>query len=225
MPWKKKTTTKKKRTFRKSRSLARRETPRTLVNMGLGFPKRLITKLRYTEAFNLAPAASAYAYNDFCANGMYDPNLEAGGHQPMYFDQYMAIYNHYKVLGSKITVRITPKAVTEDPCFIGVYLNDDDTHTPGDIQTYQEISGNGCHRMTPPGMASVYTFSCFYSSKKTFGLLKTDALIGTATANPTETQVFTVYAYPVGGAGVDFYIQATMEYIVEFFELKDISGS
>lgn len=215
----------KKRTYKKRTNRLARKMPLSTINLGLGFPDKVITKLRYTEAFSLSPAASQLVYNDFIANGLFDVNLEAGGHQPYYFDQFMTLYNHYKVLGSKITLRITPTAVSEDPCFLGVYLNDDDTHTPADVQSYQEIGGNSCHRMTPPGMNSTQTFSCTFSNKKVFRNLKTDDLIGTSTANPAETQVYTVYAYPVGANGCSFYVQVTIEYICEFFEKKDIAGS
>lgn len=42
---------------------------------------------------------------DYDANCMYDPNGVLGGHQPTNFDRMCALYNKYKVIKSKITVK------------------------------------------------------------------------------------------------------------------------
>lgn len=40
----------------------------------------------------------------FRANGMHDPEVALGGHQPRGFDQLMAFYDHFVVIGATITV-------------------------------------------------------------------------------------------------------------------------
>lgn len=71
----------------------------------LAFPQGIRTKLRYTERDSIIPNNVAQIYPvSFIANGLYDPTVALGGHQPRGFDQYMAIYDNYTVVGSKINV-------------------------------------------------------------------------------------------------------------------------
>lgn len=226
-----KTTTVKKSTGRKKKSSSKNWNlvPKTSVNMGLHFPKTLTMIHRYNQSFGLSPAASAFAYQDFICNGIYDVDLSGTGHQPYYTDQLKALYNHWTVIGSRMKVRMTPSAISEDPCFIGVYINDDTTHTPGDVEAYNEIAGPKTNRMTPPGMDSVYEFNINWSGKKAFKRFDINNKLfrgsSAVSENPEEQQVYTVYCYPVGAAGVSFYINVTIEYIVVWTELKDIAGS
>lgn len=75
----------------------------------LAFPKNIITKLRYCSYGLFANTTSAAGYN-FRANSVFDPDQTSAGHQPMYFDNYAAIWNRYRVLGSEIKVIWTPSA-------------------------------------------------------------------------------------------------------------------
>ena len=49
-----------------------------------------------------------------------DPNHTGVGHQPLYFDQLMTIYNHYIVIGAKITVKFTayPATIPVNVCLL-----------------------------------------------------------------------------------------------------------
>lgn len=64
-------------------------------------PNRKFCKLKYTV--HVSPAGigvnSAVVY-EFRANGMYDPEVALGGHQPYGFDQLMAAYSYFTVLSS-----------------------------------------------------------------------------------------------------------------------------
>lgn len=101
-----------------------------VIHKGLGFPVRFRTKMRYNELVSIASVGGSLSAYTFVANGLFDPNNTGTGHQPMYFDQAMLIYNHYKVIGSKINVKIagpsnasTPTANTQ----IAVIVTDDNT--------------------------------------------------------------------------------------------------
>jgi len=62
-----------------------------------GFPTRRTTTLRYVENFTLNPGSETIATYVFRANSIFDPNYAFGGHQPMYMDNYSALYSKYKV--------------------------------------------------------------------------------------------------------------------------------
>jgi len=72
----------------------------------LAFPQRLSTTLRYVDrqGFDLS-AGTAVAPIGWKANGMFDPYINVGGHQPRGFDQFMEQYKMFTVIGSKIAVQ------------------------------------------------------------------------------------------------------------------------
>lgn len=71
----------------------------------IGFPQSLRTKLKYVTKKDFdVDGHAAIEYEAFRANGMFDPEVSVGGHQPRGFDQSMAMYNSFTVLSSKISV-------------------------------------------------------------------------------------------------------------------------
>jgi len=67
-------------------------------------PNSYLTKLRYVETFGLDGAAAQSAVHVFRANGLFDPNMTGGGHQPKGFDQIALFWKRFHVLGSRIRV-------------------------------------------------------------------------------------------------------------------------
>lgn len=63
-------------------------------------------KLHYTCHVSSNISAANYTAYEFRANGMYDPEVAAGGHQPYGFDELMVRYNDYTVLYSSIQATI-----------------------------------------------------------------------------------------------------------------------
>lgn len=58
----------------------------------------------YAERFSRTAGAVNPANYVFSCNGLYDPNITGIGHQPRGFDQLMALYDHYVVIGARISV-------------------------------------------------------------------------------------------------------------------------
>lgn len=72
---------------------------------------RSFTTLRYAQMISLDPKPEALGATgsnvwQFCGNGLYDPDITGVGHQPMYFDNYAALYNKYRVIKSYISVTV-----------------------------------------------------------------------------------------------------------------------
>lgn len=101
---------------RRGRMVAKRTSRGTLVyrklNIG-SFPRTKVVYLRYVENFTLnagsAPSSVAYVFR---SNGLYDPNYTGTGHQPMYFDNYSAIYSTWQVMKSTIRFVLCDNHIT-----------------------------------------------------------------------------------------------------------------
>lgn len=204
--------------------------PRTVVSYSLGplgFPKQLRCALRYCETFAVTITSGTIGHYNFSCNGLYDPNVTGTGHQPMYFDTLMGIYDHYTVIGSKAKVTCLPNVSSNGLTnFFGVYINDDATRTPATLAALQEqtTAKNGSFAYASNMTKSLTTK---WSAKSTFGgsVLGNDNLQGTASTNPTEQSMFTVWAsnYPGEATNYTAYFNIEIEYIAVFDELKDLA--
>jgi hypothetical protein len=71
---------------------------------------QLRTNLVYYDTVTLDPQINALGvantYHQFRANSLYDPDLSGIGHQPMFHDNYSQLYQKYRVISSKIKVKI-----------------------------------------------------------------------------------------------------------------------
>lgn len=214
----------------KRRQKQRTTRNRTSVPAGLGFPKRMLMTNRYCETGTLTTGGSGslVTYN-YRANSLYDPNQTGGGHQPMYFDQMMSIYNHWICIGSKITItwaQMPDTAGSRPPVTVGVFLNDDSTVSPSfngileqtiaSKRTMTQNSGNSC------------VTTCKFSAKKVFGgsVLADADLQGTVTSGCAEEQMYTLFVD--SGASLTpctVMYRVQIDYITVYRELKDNIGS
>lgn len=210
----------------KSRKVARVPRNFTLVNSGLGFPKKMVFTHRYVET-GTTTTGSGGALGSFSRvlNGMFAPG---GAHQPYYFDQMSALYNHYCVTKAKVTWKVihgSGTALGPQYATVGMYINDDTTMTPN-LNGVNENS-NGTHTIISPERGMVVL-------KKTWDLRKwfdrysssDPEVIGTGSANPAEQSCITFYAdSSLLGLAQTFYSDITIDYTAEWTELKDIAAS
>lgn len=197
-----------------------------MVPVGLGFPKKMMMTHKYSQTVSLTSTGGIYNNLTFNCNGLYDPDAAAGGHQPLYFDQMAAIYDHYTVIGSKITVKLVPATSTTDGYATGIFINDDATPLITSLAHLEEQS-TGKYRVVPPAYRGTTILTAKWSAKKTFGgsILGNDNLQGGATSNPSELSVFTIGLEGLGGATVQIFAQILIEYIAVWDELRDIAQS
>jgi hypothetical protein len=71
----------------------------------VGFPNEIFTRLIYEDRVALSFSVAGFDTWSFAMNGLYDPDLDATGHQPRFFDQYAAVYRGYRVYAAKVMIR------------------------------------------------------------------------------------------------------------------------
>jgi len=198
----------------------------TMVSLGKGFPKKLCMTHKYVETIVRNPVTTFQNYL-YSVNGMYDPNITGTGHQPMYFDQMSALYNHYTVIGSRINYKIIPTTATSGAIYLCVSQNDDTTVTPGTLEAIQE-SYVGKGTIIPAGSNNITTLTSAWSAKKNWGssLLSNTLFRGNSGANPTEQQYFVLSIGSLDGVtSTPVYVEVSIEYIAVWQELKDLAQS
>lgn len=106
-----------------------------------GFPNFMDVKLVYSESITLTNPAGGGAIERFGANDCYDPYSGVGGHQPLNYDQYSALYQKWVVVKSNIVVRPISTGVptSQAPVWIGVYLAGTTSIVPTTENNYLEF--------------------------------------------------------------------------------------
>lgn len=190
-----------------------------------GMPQTFKSTLMYRQQLlNLNPTLGGLAAQHFIsANGLFDPDVTGVGHQPTGFDQLMAFYDHYTVIGSKIIATFT-NGDSSNGQTVGIYLADATTTVTNPEQiienggvVFAELTKDGTD-----GYSKTLTMNCNptkYLGRKS--PLSDDILRGSASANPTEDVLFCLWGAPQ--ATVDsssIFVQVTVEYTAIFTERK-----
>lgn len=193
-------------------------------------PKKMKRTLRYMEtATTLNPGVAGLAADYvFSANGLYDPNITGVGHQPIGFDQIMTMYNHYTVIGAKLTVMAHNGDATYEQ-FVGVSVQAGTTA----ITNGQEVIENGLCKFKylnlsgDSGDKAVITYPL--SIGKYMGrsnILSEDDFRGSSTSNPSEQVYFHVFGFPNNSQDTGaIRIDVIIDYITIFTEPKQLGQS
>lgn len=185
-----------------------------------GFPNTILTKLRYCEQLRYTSTAGAVNGYVFAANGIFDPDISGTGHQPMYRDNYAALYDQYVVIGSKITVTMTNLSTTATAVF-GIN-GDDDSAGSATVATKMEQNNSVWTQLGPLGSGSdTKTLTCTFEPNRDFGVdAKADGASATVVgANPTELWCYQVFAAANNAATAALEFSVEIDYTVKFSEL------
>lgn len=206
----------------------------SLFNQTPGFPlgQKFLYKTRYFEnniSFNPPTAGLAINYI-YSANGLYDPNISGVGHQPMGFDQLMAMFDHYTVIASKIRVTFT-NTDTGNSVLCGVRLNDDASPSIDPAQIVE--NGNGVYATLQPsgnGSGSQKTLTCSFTPKKYLGVshpMSEKDLQGNGSSNPAEQAYFCLWAADNSGGGdpAALEVNVTISYVAILTEPRELGTS
>lgn len=193
----------------------------------VGWPRSKKVVLTYVQQFTNNPgAAGSVTGSTFSCNGMYDPDVSGVGHQPLGFDQWMAMYDHYRVIRSKIQVDFTRKSGETTNTICGLWIDDDNAAYPADPTALLEqpgcVYGILAHSSSAP-----LTLRRNWDAKEHFGKAMWDDLRrGSAGAQPNDQMYFRMFvASADGGDGGDVEIMVTIEYEAVLTEQKTLTQS
>lgn len=190
-------------------------------------PAKKLVKMRYVTHVSINSASGLVASNCFRANSVYDPDQTGVGHQPAYYDQCAAIWNHYRVVSSRIKASfVNNGSEATIAATVGIKLDDEGTISAvlSDLLEQDSLVESRILRLSATDDFAVVSNS--YSESKFFGTRTPDttALFG---ANPTEGAFFNVFVCPTDETTEigPILVQVEIDYDVECAELKDLVPS
>jgi len=195
------------------------------------------------QAEILGPFTGSNVYQ-FCGNSLYDPDQTGAGHQPMYFDNYMSVYEKYRVNYAQITVTVINHAVntlgsvadlpTSFPNYsYKLFIFADTSLGTSDFPSFMNniLEEGGAQlkwRFIAPSLTGKlpklkHSASPHYLARKPF---KDDTLEGTASSGPSQPLWF--YIGMTSADGVtnppSVYLNVHIKYYCEFYDRKFNQG-
>ena len=202
-----------------------------------GFPAQCTVKLAYVDSISLDAIAGPdqFVYYIFRANSCYDPDYTGVGHQPMGFDEYMKLYDHYQVKWSSIKVTNMPTQATGNatPIVWGVHISD----APNTLASMNNVNQLMEQRNTGPfklgGLRDSTTNTRLNTIRRSCNIRKfvgnkdPSLLRGDSVSQPAEEVYYTIWATARSSAfnpGAEAF-DVHMEFIVTFTEPKLMTQS
>lgn len=196
----------------------------------------MVKKLRYVEYSTIATGAAGQPGTlIYRANGPYDPSYAVGGHQPLLWDTYSAMYNHHVVLGAKIKATFWSETAGTTYNAVVVSRIDDDASVALNLGTVLEHGPKFTKykfiRTNPASSKDTQSISQVFSARKFFGVkdvVDNKQDIGAlVTTTPTDAAYFVLYVqHPDGTTNIGtLRALITIEYLIQFSEPRDIGTS
>jgi len=185
--------------------------------------------LKYCDyGIQIDPGVGTAAVRVFNANGLYDPDFASGGHQPAGFDQYMALYHEYVVLGSTIKVWGVNGDGTS-PQILWISLEDYATSSV-DLRQYIE-NGNTVWTVLDNGtggnQSKVLNHKADIAKFSTQKILDEDSFAGNASSNPDDSHYYHVgcasHSPTYNASPVTLCVEITYDVIFRDPALTDLS--
>lgn len=184
-------------------------------------PQRTIVKMKYAETV----ATDINGFYNFNLNSIFDPNRTGGGHQPYGRDIYATLYNRYRVISCRYVVQcpngvnnIQWGCVPTNDIYAFASLDEMKEHPRAKFRSQsinapvQTITGN------------VYLPSLMGRTKAQY--MADDRYQSDMNNSPQELGVLQIVtAQQTGGIASGNTVQIILEFLVEFFDVKQLSQS
>lgn len=196
-----------------------------------GFADRHFVKLKYSWVHNatLGTAVGAQVDTAMHGNSVYDPEFSTFGHQPYGFDQWAALYQRYRVHGSKAIVHVAPQTVTTAAAnnFTTTYLLPVTNSSVLHSQTLSEMPRCRTRTQWVTNVTRPAKLKAYASTAQIFGVsrvtAKTNAEFSAqTTANPLSPWYWWIVTEradraTAGANAIPMMYRITVIYYVEFY--------
>ncbi len=185
-----------------------------------GFPTKIITVLRYIDVLGFTSTTGGTSTVVFRMNGPRDPDLTNIGHQPLYWDRWAAVYQSYRVLGSRLTATISGDdlANTQGPWIFGI--NGSTVGTSLGTSGRNRMEQNDAVSRMYNGQSTPISLSIAYSPEIKLGRPNGDDTVGALVGNDPSVQWYAhVWIQDLNGTTSTAFAKIEIEYTIEFYGL------
>lgn len=196
----------------------------------LGFPREMITVLRYVDTHTIQSSAGSAGGQVFRLNSVYDPDFTGAGHQPLYYDQLTAIYNKYVVISANVRVDFSPltddtESTTTGPYTVGLTMNNSNSWASSGA-TLSEQNGSVVTMVGRDKGTSVRTLTMNFNTRRDMGMgIDDDEVQAFNNANPSRTQFVYAWAADQNNTSGSVKINTVITYRVKFFDANNVNTS
>jgi len=191
------------------------------------FPTEYVTRVRYTSQWNNTTASPGIYDWIIRGNGAYDPQYGAGGESPAGWTELAAIYEHYNVIDSTVTLKVL--SVDSGSITFMAFV------VPNTSSTSLTAADPDCWN-GHPGCARLDSFRPADGQKRLISRMSTkkilagldDATTRAATnATPNTEWYWHILTAPSSGAAAASAIveSVVVDYTVHFYGLKALTQS
>lgn len=191
-----------------------------LMRMGRSIiPTRKFAKLVYKETVEINPGAGLASFASYAMNGIYDPRIAVGGHQPMGHDLLSSMYLRYRVTHSLMIVTHLQLAINI-PCAMGIQrvLNAGSQGASTSVQENMERQRSTYRLLSRNSEATMRKVSLFTDCRKEFDsedYLKSWTPFGSNPSTPAAVYDFWFGAVDGVNDPLSTQFQVTLYYWVE----------
>jgi hypothetical protein len=195
-----------------------------MVTGPIGYPDRVKTTLLYCDTLSISGTAQQYTYR---GNALFDPDFTSTGHQPFYYDQYIAVYEKYRVYAAKMYIRVLNMGenVATMVCIPASQIPTITTLNQA-LESPRAVSTGP---LPPNGNYKAQELNLNVSTREILGLtapqLYDADFAATFSSNPVELWYYSLYFNPAGSSTLDLQVQIRLEYQCEFFDRAPVALS
>ncbi len=203
------------------------------LNRNMLTPSFRILTFRYTQAGSNSSSATPFttgAQESFALNGLFDPQLVGGGHQPYGFDQILPFYARYKVYAVSLTLTWQSDETTEIMLGCSSLLMSSDGFNMGTQSSFLiEEKPGGDVRRIPPNGEMTYKVSKYVTIKDIEGCgteLSDDDYSSVFLANPTRiSKLNFAVASATASSAKPLFWNLNIEYHTRVYQRKVMPSS
>jgi len=180
----------------------------------------------FANALSTGSSLNLFGSYIYSMNGLYDPNQQLGGHQPMGFDIAMLMYEHYTVTRSQATIRFFNK--TTGPIIVGAYLSPDATPVASvNDMIENQLAVSKQSETASAGGEVVVNIGVDVARYNGKSIINEDDYRGDILSQPAEQVYLILFAYSMDGANNNTNVPFEIEimYRAKFTEPRKQVGS